>query len=61
MEAYSQGLRDRQKLMGDVKSVRDDASTFTGSSGNFASFAHTSTGTHDTLALASIPRDHQIG
>jgi len=47
VEAYSQGLRDRQKLRGDVKSVRDGASISTGSKGNFASFAHT--------ALASIP------
>ena len=54
VEAYSQGLRDRQKLMGDVKSMRDDASTSTGSRGNFAYFAQTATGTHDTRALVSI-------
>ena len=53
VEAYSQGLRNRQKPMSDVKSVRDDASSSTGSRGNFASLAHTATGTHEILALAS--------
>ncbi|XP_078162734.1 uncharacterized protein LOC144557937 [Carex rostrata] len=55
VEAYSQGLRSKQKLTCDGKSVRDDASTSTSSRGNFASLAHTATGTHDTFALASIP------
>ncbi|XP_078169017.1 uncharacterized protein LOC144563418 [Carex rostrata] len=55
VEAYSQGLRNRQKPIGNVNSVRDDTSTSTVSRGNFASLAHTATGTHDTLALASIP------
>ncbi|XP_078158748.1 uncharacterized protein LOC144554299 [Carex rostrata] len=55
VEAYSQGLRSKQKLTCDGESVRDDASTSTSSRGNFASLAHTATGTHDTFALASIP------
>ncbi|XP_078152938.1 uncharacterized protein LOC144548118 [Carex rostrata] len=54
LEAYSQALRDRQKLTGDRKSVRDDASTSFSARGNFASRALSTTCSCDTLALASI-------
>jgi hypothetical protein len=47
-------LKRKQKIAGEGKRVLDDASTSASTRGNIASFAHSATGTCDTLALASI-------
>jgi Zinc knuckle len=47
-------LKRKQKAASEGKRVLDDASTSTSTRGNIASFAHSATGTCDTLALASI-------
>jgi hypothetical protein len=58
VEAYSQALRARQKQACYEKSVVDETSTSSLFRGNYAyksDFAHSATGTCDTLALTSIP------
>jgi hypothetical protein len=47
-------LKRKQKAASEGKRVLDDASTSASTRANIASFAHSATGTCDTLALASI-------
>jgi hypothetical protein len=63
MKAYSQALKTGQKQTGYGKSVVDKTSTSSSSMGNYAyksDFAHSATGTCDTLALASIPTTRSL-
>jgi hypothetical protein len=47
-------LKRKQEATSEGKRVLDDASTSTSIRSNIAFFAHSATGTCDTLALASI-------
>ncbi|KAF9661127.1 hypothetical protein SADUNF_Sadunf19G0035400 [Salix dunnii] len=50
----------RVAVDGDRKGANEDASTSTSSRGNFASYAHSAKGTHDTHALASISTSRSL-